>query len=797
MTHIIKPKKYRNVVRAVFDRPWAILPEKFDAIQELVAMRSDGVELSAEDIEAATGGRRPGGRDYGRGAVAVMPLFGVLAQRMGMLEAMSGGTSTETFGKAFREAVADPEVSHIVLHIDSPGGDVFGTQELSQMIYDARGTKPITAVVDSMAASAAYWIASAADRVVVTPGGVVGSIGVLMAHTDTTEMEASLGIKTTIMRVPEAKAEGAGGESLTDDAKAHKMAMIAEYYGQFADTVARNRGVTRAVVDARYGQGRVVTAREALSAGMVDEIAAYDMAVSSILRGTATNMSAKETETQQVAAPVAPVAAEPVKVTTAATPQPSQPKATAEQILAAVKIATGIPTDRRLALVEELVSAGGTYDDAIARIGAEAARESVEPGITRIESGASELDKFHAAATSALVTRGLGGKVPAKVYNRQTNDYVAYAPSRDNRFMGAVELGRECLLRHGYARADVDGLSRQQIARVMMGAPPYTFGLRAASDGAAYNVSGMFSNVLLDAANVIARNSYDDVYVTFDQWMRRAESLPDFKQVHKIVSGEVGDPRAIPEDGSFEETTISDSKESYRLTVWGNKFSCSWQMIVNDSLGEFMKIPAKMGAAMRRKQNRLAYNVLKDNAAMADTGLLFNTTAQTTAGGHANLTEASATPTVATLTAMSVKMAQMLPLNTTDGGALNLKPKYLITCPALGGTVAELLASTANPAVGGSAAGNSGVANIWRGMLEPIVDAELSTAFGGLDSTWYLATDANEMEHIEYAYLQGLETPALEREESFDQLAMKYRIYQAFAVHPVEYRGLQKHKGTT
>ena len=88
---------------------------------------------------------------------------------------------TEAFGAAFDRAAADSSIGAIVLNIDSPGGSVYGVEELADKIYKARGTKPVYAVANSLAASAAYWIGSAASQLYVTPSGEVGSIGVLAA----------------------------------------------------------------------------------------------------------------------------------------------------------------------------------------------------------------------------------------------------------------------------------------------------------------------------------------------------------------------------------------------------------------------------------------------------------------------------------------------------------------------------------------------------------------------------------------------------------------------------------------
>src|SRR5690606_12609791 len=110
-------------------------------------------------------------------------------------------------------------VGTIVLDVDSPGGGVYGVAEFAEEIYKARGQKRIVAVANSMAASAAYWIATAADELVVTPGGEVGSIGVYMLHEDWSGAYEKAGIKPTVIKFGENKAEGIDVEPLSESAQ--------------------------------------------------------------------------------------------------------------------------------------------------------------------------------------------------------------------------------------------------------------------------------------------------------------------------------------------------------------------------------------------------------------------------------------------------------------------------------------------------------------------------------------------------------------------------------------------------
>jgi signal peptide peptidase SppA len=272
----------RRLFTEFLETPWALLPAKLAVVLSLLEVRATGQRLDPEDVRAAIGARDALLPRGGPPGVAVLPLVGMLGQRMNLPLQMSGGTSTELFGLAFRQAVADPRISAIVLAIDSPGGSCYGTDELATAIRAARGRKPIVAAVSSLAASAAYWVASQADRIVCTPGGDVGHIGVITAHQDVSGAEAKAGITTTVIAAGKHKADGNPFQPLTDDARADLQRRVDACYRRFVAAVAAGRGVTEATVRDGYGEGRLLGAREALAAGMIDQIAVLDDVVADL-----------------------------------------------------------------------------------------------------------------------------------------------------------------------------------------------------------------------------------------------------------------------------------------------------------------------------------------------------------------------------------------------------------------------------------------------------------------------------------------------------------------------------------
>ncbi len=288
--------RYVNVIDAVTGQVWAIQAEKLDAIVQFLNVKIEGGNISADEIRAmseqarASTSARPA-----PGSIARLQMYGVISQRMNMLSCFSGGTSTENFSRDFDAAVADPNVGAIIIDVDSPGGTIYGVTELAQKIYRARDpNKPIIAVANSLMASAAYWLASAADEVVVTPGGDVGSVGVFMVHTDFSAADADAGIKNTLIKAGKYKAEGNEFEPLADDARDYMQERVDDIYKAFVADLARNRGVKVDVVRRDFGQGRVLGAKAAVRMGMADRVETLDETIVRVQKTIAKNNRASQ-----------------------------------------------------------------------------------------------------------------------------------------------------------------------------------------------------------------------------------------------------------------------------------------------------------------------------------------------------------------------------------------------------------------------------------------------------------------------------------------------------------------------
>lgn len=244
---------------------WAIRPE---AIQLAVRL------LSGQATEAEPQGLQPPQAPVptaSRSTVAVIPVHGVLTAD----GPAYFGSNYITISNAVELAAANPDVKHIVLSVDSPGGQVIGLTETAAVIAQAAKTKPVTAMVEGTAASAAFWLASQSGEIVLTPSGEVGSVGVRMMHVDISQMLEKEGYRVTELSSGDFKTEWSPYKPLSEDAKADMQQRLEATHGDFIKAVASGRGnrASREAVANRFGEGRMYSAEAAKKQGLVDSLA--------------------------------------------------------------------------------------------------------------------------------------------------------------------------------------------------------------------------------------------------------------------------------------------------------------------------------------------------------------------------------------------------------------------------------------------------------------------------------------------------------------------------------------------
>jgi len=222
------------------------------------------LESYAPALLAGPGARTPQPRAGQTLAAGQVGIFGVLGQNDWFAD-----TDYSAVRATVKRALADSSVRTVDLFVDSPGGSVLGLPETADVIHAANRIKPVRAFVTGIAASAAYWLASQASTITLTPSGEVGSVGVLDLHTDVSRALENAGVKITAVTAGPHKTERAPFTPLSDDAKAHMQSAVNEWYGNFLSAVRRGRGA-RVSQSGNFGGGRMLSSRDALTAGMVD-----------------------------------------------------------------------------------------------------------------------------------------------------------------------------------------------------------------------------------------------------------------------------------------------------------------------------------------------------------------------------------------------------------------------------------------------------------------------------------------------------------------------------------------------
>jgi HK97 family phage prohead protease len=274
-------KRHSRVLSAVAGSKWCITQDKLQTICSIFSARAAGATMSENEIRAAMMGVQSS-EPQSAGTVAIIPIYGVIANRSNMFMEYSGGSSIQMLTASFRAALADPDVKTIVFDVDSPGGTVDGVPEFAAEIFAARALKPSIAVANTMAASAAMWIAASAGTLVVSPSGEVGSIGVYMMHEDWSDAMAKEGVDVTFIKAGKFKTEGNPYQPLTAGAEAAWQKGVDATYADFVAAVAAGRSTTTEIVGSGYGEGRMVSASDALAQGMVDRIATLDQVLAEL-----------------------------------------------------------------------------------------------------------------------------------------------------------------------------------------------------------------------------------------------------------------------------------------------------------------------------------------------------------------------------------------------------------------------------------------------------------------------------------------------------------------------------------
>lgn len=274
---------------------WSILPEQLEAIR-LASNQKLETALAQEE--------NPDGADiydtgYGyqvKDGIAIIPISGPLTNKFNIWLDFFGFQSMKILGIDINKAVANPEVNKIVLDYDTPGGTVNGTFELANIIKAAGQVKPVYAYVSSMAASAGYWLASAASKgIYTTETAQLGSIGVYILHTDYSRARAAAGLTDTFIKAGKEKTLGNPYEPLSDEAKAALQKDVNYFYSLFTGFVSTSRPALDKDIT-KWAEGKVFIGRQAVEVGLADGISTLENLLVAVTSGGTSTIKTQEAE---------------------------------------------------------------------------------------------------------------------------------------------------------------------------------------------------------------------------------------------------------------------------------------------------------------------------------------------------------------------------------------------------------------------------------------------------------------------------------------------------------------------
>lgn len=325
---------------------------------------------------------------------------------------------------------------------------------------------------------------------------------------------------------------------------------------------------------------------------------------------------------------------------------------------------------------------------------------------------------------------------------------------REFRGRSLVGILRECMEMAGQ---NVRGMSRTQLV----------------GRGLAAGSTSDFPLILAGLVNSQLLQAYNEWPATFQPFVARGDAN-DFKAIHALKMSEAPDLMDLNENGEYQTANFSESGENYRVITKGRIIPLTRQMIINDDLRAFTRIPRLFGTAARRMEGDAVYGLITANDDMSDGVALFHAT-------HKNLGTAAALSS----TSLGAGRAMMRRQTGMKGSAIDVNPAFLLTAVEKELDAEVLLRSASLPDDNKS----SGVHNPWAGKLTPISDPRLT------GTPWYLLGHPDQAPMIETAYLEGEEQPYVDEELDFDSDALKVKVRHDFGAGVVDHVGGYKNPG--
>lgn len=371
-------------------------------------------------------------------------------------------------------------------------------------------------------------------------------------------------------------------------------------------------------------------------------------------------------------------------------------------------------------------------------------------GNPTVNADADEVDKFRAAATVGLALRS--GQVAEKEFKPEE-----ISAARQFRGMKLIQLASECLERSGVKTRGMDD--------------------REISKRAITSSTSDFPVLLENVLNKTLLASYTAVPDTWRKFCMTG-TVGDFRTYKRLRMGSLSRLDQIGENGEIKTKKIPDAESnSIAANTFANMINISRKMIINDDLQAFGRLTAQLGRAAARSIEIDVYALLAANPTMSDGVALFHAT-------HANLIATGVVPTAIAFDAMRVKMASQQDPSSND--YLDLRPEVLLIGLANGGTAKVINDALYDP----DTANKLQKPNLAKGIFNNIVDTARITG-----TEYYAFANPDQEPVIEVAFLNGVQTPYLEQEQSFEQLGLQWRVYLDYGVAAVGWRGAVKNPG--
>jgi hypothetical protein len=270
--------------------------------------------------------------------------------------------------------------------------------------------------------------------------------------------------------------------------------------------------------------------------------------------------------------------------------------------------------------------------------------------------------------------------------------------------------------------------------------------------------------------------------------MRRGASVPDFKQINRLVLGAVPNLPVWPDNEDPHKASVADAREYYAVECRSIEMDFSYRLLINDDMDALSRTPGMLGNAARRTVNKVAWTQITANPLLRDGVALFS--AATGARKRKNLETGAVSDYTAAINLLTANMMVMRGENTPEGNEsddiLSLMPRSIVFPAALRGTLLQLVRSQSDPKA--THAGVTNINNTLTPVVEPLLDANSATAF-------YLFADTAEIDTVEVTFLQGQETPQLRQHLDPKKLSQSFIVLQTFASKALNHRGIQKHAG--